>query len=73
MHMFRHLGGKRTILRSENPADNKRYFYQIDGEGIRYELVEFANAIRNGKPDFYINRDITKEICNIMSDYNNIM
>ena len=23
-------------IRYENPADNRRYFYQLDGEGIRY-------------------------------------
>ena len=49
-------------IRYENPADNKRYFYQVDGEGIRYELVALANAIRNGKADYYIDRMITKKI-----------
>ena len=29
-------------VRYENPADNKRYFYQLDGEGLRYELVAFS-------------------------------
>lgn len=47
-------------LRYENPADNKRYFYQVDGEGIRYELVQLSTAIRDGMADFYINRNITK-------------
>lgn len=32
-------------VRYENPADNRRYFYQLDGEGIRYELVSFAKSI----------------------------
>lgn len=32
-------------VRYENPADNRRYFYQLDGEGIRYELVSFVNVI----------------------------
>ncbi len=54
-------------LRYENPADNKRYFYQVDGEGIRYELVQFASAIREGKPDYFIGRNITKEIAETMS------
>jgi choline-phosphate cytidylyltransferase len=35
-------------LRYENPADNRRYFYQLDGEGIRNELVLFVNAICKG-------------------------
>ena len=30
-------------VRYENQTDNKRYFYQLDGEGIRYELVVFLN------------------------------
>lgn len=57
-------------LRYENPADNKRYFYQLEGEGIRYELVELANAVKNGKPDFYINHSVTKGIAKVMEDYN---
>ena len=56
-------------LRYENPADNKRYFYQLEGEGIRYELVELANAVKNGKPDFYINHSVTKGIAKVMEDY----
>lgn len=32
-------------IRRENPNENKRYFYQLDGEGIRYQLVAFARAI----------------------------
>lgn len=56
-------------LRYENLANNKRYFYQLEGEGIRYELVELANAVRNGKPDFYINRSVTKGITKIMENY----
>ena len=29
-------------VRYENPADNRRYFYQLNGEGIRNELVSFV-------------------------------
>ena len=56
-------------LRYENPADNKRYFYQVDGEGIRYELVALANSIRNETPDFYIGRNISEAISIVMQDY----
>lgn len=35
--------------RHENPALNRRYFYQLDGEGIRAELVAFARAIEAGQ------------------------
>lgn len=53
-------------IRYENPADNKRYFYQVDGEGIRYELVALANAVRNGKLDYHISRGISTAISKIM-------
>lgn len=36
-------------IRYENPADNKRYFYQLDGEGIRYEIVSFLQNIQSEK------------------------
>ena len=56
-------------LRFEHPEHNKRYFYQLDGEGIRYELVEFARAIRNNTPDFYINRDVSNAIVRVMEEF----
>ena len=55
-------------LRYENPNDNKRYFYQVDGEGIRYELVQFASAIRGTRPDFYIDRSVTEAISKIIGE-----
>lgn len=32
-------------IRYENPDDNKRYFYQLDGEGIRNEILSFLKVI----------------------------
>lgn len=58
-------------IRYENPADNKRYFYQVDGEGIRYELVALANAVRNGKDDYYISREVSKTIAGVMEEEGN--
>ena len=56
-------------IRYENPADNKRYFYQVDGEGIRYELVALAAAIRDKRPDYYIDRKISLAIAELMEKY----
>lgn len=56
-------------IRYENPADNKRYFYQLDGEGIRYELVAFLQAINKGKNLKYIEQDISVAISELMGDY----
>ena len=33
-------------IRKEDARENKRYFYQFEGEGIRYELAEFVNTVR---------------------------
>ncbi len=33
--------------RFENPHNNKKYYYKFDGDGLRYELAEFAWMIRN--------------------------
>lgn len=41
-------------VRYENPANNRRYFYQLDGEGIRCELVHFTRAISSRKPGFNV-------------------
>lgn len=56
-------------IRYENPADNKRYFYQLDGEGIRYEIVAFVKAIGHGNGSFYIDEDVTKAIAGVMEEF----
>ena len=49
-------------IRYENPSNNKRYFYQLDGEGIRYEIVSFLKTIQTNKNLSYINREQSNEI-----------
>ena len=49
-------------LRYENPADNKRYFYKLDGEGIRYEIVSFIKAIQTLRKSTYLTDDISMAI-----------
>ena len=56
-------------IRYENPADNKRYFYQLDGEGIRYEIVEFIKAIEHNGVGFNIDRKISELNVKILEDY----
>lgn len=58
-------------LRFENQSENKRYFYQLDGEGIRYELVSFAKAIQNKNKLSIITEDISLAIVKVMEDYYN--
>ncbi len=56
-------------IRYENPAENKRYFYQLDGEGIRYEMVTFKNACRISNNAFNINEKVSEEFCRIIEDF----
>lgn len=56
-------------IRYENQNDNKRYFYQLDGEGIRYEIVAFVKAVENGEKHTYIEEKVTKTIVKIMEEY----
>ena len=56
-------------IRFENPVENKRYFYQLDGEGIRYELVSFVRSIQEKRNLSNIDSGISKEICKVMNDF----
>ncbi|MCI8352314.1 MAG: adenylyltransferase/cytidyltransferase family protein [Clostridia bacterium] len=58
-------------LRYENQTENKRYFYQLDGEGIRYELLTFVRSIQEKKNLSNISEEISYEICKLMSDFEN--
>lgn len=57
-------------VRYENSTENKRYFYQLDGEGIRYELVAFSKAVELGNNNYTINKDVTLQLCEIMEKFN---
>lgn len=56
-------------IRYENPTDNKRYFYQLDGEGIRNELVTFVKSVEKGQNDFSINRKVSLKISELMESF----
>lgn len=55
-------------IRYENPNDNKRYFYQLDGEGIRNEIVSFLRLVDNkGMPT--ISKNLSIAITKVMEDF----
>jgi choline-phosphate cytidylyltransferase len=57
-------------VRYENPANNKRYFYQLDGEGIRYEIVSFIKSINSGNSKMnYIPTNVSKQIIAVINDF----
>lgn len=56
-------------VRREDPNENKRYFYQLDGEGIRYEIIAFLNAIKNGRDCSYVSRAVTGKIMSVIDEF----
>ena len=58
-------------IRYENPAENKRYFYQLDGEGIRYELVAFVQAICREKNYSNIEEGVSVKIADVFEKFSN--
>ncbi len=58
-------------VRKENPADNKRYFYQLDGEGIRYMIVSFLKAIENQKNSSYIENEVSMAMIKVVEMFYN--
>ena len=56
-------------LRYEDPKDNKKYFYQLDGEGIRYELADFAKNVEKGTESLYIEKETSAAIAAVMEAF----
>lgn len=57
-------------LRFENQEENKRFFYQLDGEGIRYEIVAFVKSIESGNNRGCISYAISEKIAGVIDDFN---
>ena len=55
-------------IRYENAEENRRFFYQLDGEGIRYELVAFVKNIETRKIMHYLSGEVSIAIAGIMED-----
>ena len=56
-------------IRYEKQSENRRCFYQLDGEGIRYELVNFARSIETKAVSSYIERDVTSAIIHVIESF----
>lgn len=57
-------------IRYENPANNKRYFYQLDGEGIRNAIASFQRTIASEKSnDAYISPEVSEAVCAVVHDF----
>ena len=57
-------------IRYENQEENKRYFYQLDGEGIRYQIVAFIRSIESKQSNSYISQELSEKICSVVEEWN---
>ena len=59
-------------IRFEDFSSNKRYFYQLNGEGIRDEISVFAKTIQDGKkPNLDITPAHTIALSRLIESYRN--
>lgn len=56
-------------VRYEDPHNNKRYFYQLDGEGLRYELLSFLKTIRLERDFNYVADTTSEEMVKVLADF----
>ena len=54
-------------IRYENINDNSKYFYKFDGDGLRYEIVEFLNAVKTGEVSQLLTIEETLAITKILN------
>lgn len=57
-------------VRYENQEKNSRFFYQLEGEGIRYEIVTFAKSVELLKWDGGISESESEAIAGVIGDFN---
>lgn len=58
-------------VRYENQERNNRFFYQLEGEGIRYEIVSFAKSIElRFKGGGQIQEGVSEAISDVIRDFN---
>ena len=55
-------------IRYEDQTQNKRFFYQLDGEGIRNMIASFVKSVNQHKLA-YVTEEISVEISKTMADF----
>ncbi len=56
-------------LRFEDLNANRKYFYKFEGEGLRYELVEFLSCIRENRESFLMGREDSLAAVKVMEAF----
>lgn len=56
-------------VRYENSTQNRRFFYQLDGEGIRYEILSFVEQIESKIKNARISNNISSQTIKLIEDF----
>ena len=56
-------------IRYENASDNRRYFYQLEGEGIRNEIASFVRSVNTHAYTGNIRKEISVSISEILEKH----
>lgn len=56
-------------IRYEDFTRNKRFFYQLEGEGFRYELADFLKGISEAKTGKNLDFKLSLEIAKVMEQF----
>ena len=56
-------------VRYEDFTQNRRCFYKLDGEGLRYEIAAFSRAIQKGVNTGCMDETITETISSVMEAF----
>ena len=56
-------------VRFENPKNNKKYYFQFEEDGLRYELSEFLNSIVNNNYNISLSENESITIVDIIEKY----
>lgn len=56
-------------VRYENQTDNRRYYWQLEGEGIRELLIDFARAVRGEAVTKRISHEVSMAVAGVLEDF----
>jgi choline-phosphate cytidylyltransferase len=56
-------------VRYEDPNNNQKFFYPLEGEGIRYEILSFIKTINEHKDYSYISDEISYAFVKIFEEF----
>lgn len=56
-------------VRYEDFSKNKRYYYKFEGDGLRYEIAEFLECIKNNQIFTSLNLDESRFVISLMEQF----